>query len=570
MNISKVKGTIEEHRGKDGGRIKVISFKSNGVYINDLDEIKNHFPPYGFVFSPHLFKDFPFKLNSLIEFSASPISITIENGDEFIMDRQECKLTGFPVFKVSENILINKFSINPELLRNYVQEESSHFYIENDKLLYGPFKSANDEIIPKTGTEVNTYDVSEVIIYTSGDSSYLLKQPSSIIDKIDCMTTSQLGNWFKTQIRNQQLNIDLNSLRKALESKQLQGLDTFRMDRMFSDINQIYLSISELKALANSSEKLEKLYLDSLIKADNELKEELIEPLNQQRAKLESEISKLEQKVEKCKKDEANTSKKLEIIKEQFELILKEKDRLINDIRVHTLVDDFKSTPEKLLTYEEQVYKVNGEPFLDLNEFITVFESSTENEEKFENYAAKIIQQFNGYRCFLSDNISSIIQIAKLSNNCKVIIQQVEPDWLKFERFYENSLKQVWESSYADNTILHFLILEDINMASIECYGKPILDILSGIRYKLPGINTGWPDNLWIFGIPLSIDDDYKFGLPLIKRTYEYWGFFPKVKSIKFQSIETSKFLQSEKFLGNNSIDSKLMAQIFSPEYFSE
>ena len=131
MSITKVNGTIEERNRGDGGRIKVISFRSNGQYINDPDEIKDHFPPHGFVFSPHLFTDFSFKLNSLVEFSVIPGSNTIENGDEFIMDRRECNPTGFPIFKVTENILIDKLSIKQEVLKNYVHEESSHFYIEN-------------------------------------------------------------------------------------------------------------------------------------------------------------------------------------------------------------------------------------------------------------------------------------------------------------------------------------------------------------------------------------------------------------------------------------------------------
>jgi hypothetical protein len=114
-----------------------------------------------------------------------------------------------------------------------------------------------------------------------------------------------------------------------------------------------------------------------------------------------------------------------------------------------------------------------------------------------------------------------------LTNNCRIIIQQVEADWLKFERLYYNSLQYVWETAHQEPSVIHFLVLEDINLAGIECYGKPLLDMLDGVRLKLPGCETAWPENLWIIASFLPADGERAIGLPLSQTTFRQWGYIP-------------------------------------------
>lgn len=555
MSISKVIGIIEEHRGVNSARIKVVSYQNNGEFIKNPIEIKNHFPPNGFVFAPNFFERFDHSLDSLIEFSISSVSSNKE--DSVLLDiHKDCKSVGFQVFVITDNILINEFSINQPILKNFIQEESSHFYIKSNNALYGPFKNSNGNIIPTAGKEVNKWRPTPTE-FQSGDKVFLLAKPTDVIAKIDCMTSSQLGEWLKKQIRNEQLNIDFNLLQKALESQELEGLDKARMNRALSDVRQLSLNVSELKILANSSENLNTLYVDALNKANKELKDELVEPFVQKKAKLEADIFKLEQTIKKAKKEEADTLKKLEVTTKENNFILKEKDRLIEDIRVHAFIHGLDTlNSEKLKTYEERLYMAEEDnPYNDLNEFITI-NNAVDGSQKGENrFFYNAILQFKDYRCFLSDKIEPIIQVAESSKNCKILIQQVEPDWLKFEFLYENGLKQIWKSSHDHSDMLHFFILEDINMASLECYGRPVLDLLSGVRVKLPGLSLSWPKNLWIFGIPLSIDDDYKFGVPLIKNTFRNWGAFAKTESpLAYKQIKSNKFLQIEKLFDHDII----------------
>jgi hypothetical protein len=134
------------------------------------------------------------------------------------------------------------------------------------------------------------------------------------------------------------------------------------------------------------------------------------------------------------------------------------------------------------------------------------------------------------YKCLLSVAVEPLQQIAILTNNAKVILQQVEPDWLKYDSLYENGLKLSWESAQANPDIIHFFILEDINLASPECYAKPLNDVIAGIRKTLPGISGTFPPNLWIFGVPLVVDSGQDFGLPLLKISFKHWGALPDKK----------------------------------------
>jgi len=569
MSITKVNGTIEQQIGANG-RIKVISFKKDGVYINNQTEIQKEFPPEGFVFAPYFFNHFDYKLHSLIEFPFNNFKSNKEDKDLYLLDfNLECNIIGCPVFFISENILLGEYSINQTVLNNYSEKfDSIHFYIVFKEFLYGPFKRLNTKILPKSGKEVCRWELSQLPTYKSGENTYLLTPPLRNSNLIDCMTSVQLNAWLKDQIRNLKLDIDFNSLAEALESQQHVGLDIDRMKRVLSGIDQISLTHSELKYLASSSDRLEILYSDSLVKLEKEIKKELIEPIEIAKSEIEIEILNLKKKKEKALKEETEYKNKVQILKKEFDSVSQEKERLINDIKVHAMVGMANSTEfKRLSTYDEQVYELKEDFYTSITEFIQVLNNSLQNDDDNNKFWFNSIFQLKDYKCILSDSIESILQIAKLSNNCKVLIQQVEPDWLKFECLFENGLKQIWESAHENLDMIHFLILEDINMASIECYGKPLIDIVEGIRLRLPGVNSSMPKNLWIFGIPIADKQPHEFGLPLIKNTYEKWGFFPKQQSkIYFKPMgESNKYLSV-----NNLFDHNNIVPISSNEYFSD
>ena len=145
-----------------------------------------------------------------------------------------------------------------------------------------------------------------------------------------------------------------------------------------------------------------------------------------------------------------------------------------------------------------------------------------------------------------------------------MFIQQVEPDWLKFDNFYENGLKQIWQQAYSYPDKLHFIILEDLNMSSIECYGKPLNDLLGKTRKVLPGLGTTFPKNLWVFGIPIILST-HTFGLPLVKDTFLNWGAFPKIDGgWPFCEIKSDRVLGLETLLNHDLIGAPSIDDYFT------
>jgi hypothetical protein len=568
MNISKIVGIVGDHKRDDSGRIKVISFKRNGETITKSSEIKLQFPPDGFVFAPKFFERFNHKLHSLVEFSINNALARVQKGDSILMDiDKECKSVGFKVFKIDYDILTDDLAINQPILKNYVEADISQFYIAHKKYLFGLFKSINGEVIPKVGKEVNKYELNESKLISFQHSFYLLEQPTAAINRIDCMTQAQLSEWFKDQIKNLKLNIDLATLKKALESQSFDDLDNVRLKRAIKILNQLALNHSELKLLADSSVDFSKQYNDAIEKIKEEITSEHVSPFLIEKDNVKRELEKLEKNLKTVRSERDDVTTNLKSLKEEYCTILQEKERLIQDIRIHSRVMNLESNSERKVNYEEQSYKTIAEKFATLSEFIQAFNETVEVDKGIDQRIGnQFLFKFKEYKCFLTEDVNLILQVAKVSNNCKVIIQQVEPDWLKFDFLSANGLSKIWSLAEQNPETLHFLILEDINLASIECYGRPLLDVLSGIRKGIPGKSSGFPKNLWVFGIPLNEVIDGEFGLPLIGATYANWGFFPKFKGrVKFRENNYEKVLRIEDLL-----DHEIITSNSSTEYFPE
>jgi hypothetical protein len=545
MSNYRAVGRVAEPRGSNC-RIEVFSFKHKGTLVTNRSEIKMQFKPYGYVYAPRFFERFIFKEHDLIEFT--PIINPSHKGDldNVYMDLNKgCKAAGLRVFHLPKKVMFDDRSFIQPSLKQYITEEVSHFYIRINVFLYGPFKSTINDVVPKSGTFVNKFNS------TTGEFQYngtqiILFEPDEIIDQVDCMTSQQLVQYVKDQIRNQQLDIDLNQLRKALDSEDLQGLEITRVQRLLHSINAISLSNEEIRAVFSISKEFKKLYESAIDQISEEIKEELISPFENESKQLQQAVTTLTATVKKLKKEEDSVKGRLENLQKESSFLSSEKDRLIEDIKAHSLVHSVNVKKDKLLTYEEQVFLNISKPYDKLESFINkVIDSILPNQNSRSKYVYEILYQFKYFKCFLCPDVRIPLQIARLSNNCKVILQQVEPDWLKFENLFSNGLSYVWRSAHENPENLYFFILEDLNMASIECYGRPLLDLASGIRKKLPTTDLPWPDNLWVFGAPIHHWVENNFGLPLIEKTFNDWGAFPIVDNISFNSeVNSENYLQ--------------------------
>lgn len=527
-NITRVYGRIAERRADINARIEVLAYRSpNGIHQQPT-ELKQNFPPWGYVFAPSIFDRMDdVQIGSLIEFNTVPSQNS--NGDVNLLDfSREPKLTSLRVIEVQQEIFSAENALNQPALKEFISEELAHFYISQTTWLYGPFKNQGKDVVPKSGMSVKKYQLPEV--YIAGGKRFLLFEPQhGAVGDIDCMTPAQLGNFLKELLKATKIATEIGPLKKALEALPQDTLGVARVQRIAAGLDKLTLASSELSELAGLSVGLKTMYGHALQTARDELKSEFLDEITGEKAIIEKELSQTKQGLQKIKKEKEKYEKELLLLKREHSHLSKDKDRLIMDIRMGSLVGGQNGGRQSgLITREEQLYLSDGPAFEDLTGFIQFLSGSWEPGLRSERTPSLyFLYLFKDYRCLLVKNLAAVLSVMRLTNNCRLVIQQVEADWLKFEHLYNNSLQYIWEKAHEEPAVIHFLVLEDINLAGIECYAKPLLDILDGVRLKLPGCDTSWPENLWIIGSSLPADGERAIGLPLSQMTFSQWGYIP-------------------------------------------
>lgn len=532
MNIEKVYGQVAEEKSSNSCRIEVLGFFQNGKLVTDKDIINSTFQPLSHVFSYKFFDRFDdINIGDVVEFHVQEKPTGIH--DKMLLDsNRACKRVGCKVVDVGADIFSNPGAINQPILKQYINTEIGNFFIRHQGNLFGPFKNHNKEVVPKMGQIVHRYAVPEGLVKVN-DEPYLLLEPTKKEDLIDCMTQSQLATYLGTLVGKLNITTEIGPVKKALEAMPADGLEKAKLERLVKNMDQLELGLTELKILAIESEKFQKLYQRSLDRVNEELKKENMNEVLDQKEMMEKEVKTIKQSLDKLKREEQKLTGVVSRLKDDQAYLNSEKEKLIQDIRIRAEIEPSQSgvtaiVPAQLVKcYEEQVWEAESESYLNLNEFINVLKQSVKYEsEDQKRIDFNFINLLKLYRCFLVENVDTILRIAEATQNCKVILQQVEPDWIKFEKFLYNGLEQIWEAAHANPNMIHFLVLEDINLSGFECYGRPISDLINGRRRHLPTCNTPWPPNLWIFAdfIP---PDDKGFGLPMSKSTFNEWGYVP-------------------------------------------
>lgn len=553
-----VKGVIAEQRAEVSARIKVLAYKKNDKYIYDSEEIKLEFPPTGHVFAPNILAEEDWKLNDLIEFSTMPF--TSNGPDIFKLDlKYSKKRVGLEVFRVDHDILDNQHALDQPKLKLFIPEAIGSFYILNYSILFGPFKSYAGEVVPINDTKVERFHEPPPIVNING-KLYLLEKPKELGEKVDCSRPLELASWFKKHIRSININpTEIQQLLQQIEQIELPDLGNAKLSRIANLTKNVLLNREELIVLSKSSTTFQEILTTSFQNLREEIRLSEMVSVEEELLKIKKEIDALRLTYKKLKEEINNNTLAAEALKKEITFLEENKDRLINDIKISSQVATLPSshrTTESINTYEVQSYLSLNRPFVDLQEFIVCYKMLFEYGETETGKGKRILFQLRNSHAFLCANPVLIKQIADFSNNCTLFIQQVEPDWLKFESFYNNGLKQIWLSAYNQPEIIHFLILEDINMSPIECYGKPLLDLLAGVRQNLPGLQLPWPDNLWIFGIPIEKTEDEGFGVPLLERTFKDWRGIPIYSSICREVEKDPRYLPVQALL-NHEYDSE-------------
>lgn len=552
---NKVVGIIDHRLKGDCVKIRPIGF-INSKKCCELftdSEILELFPNSGHVFEPGFFLNYSWKIGELIEFKVKEIEIPKEDGDLYRMftdNNNKPKPYGFRVFNV-RNLIVNQSSIDLSqiILENGDENYLSSFFCICKDRIYGKLKSQNGKIVTE-GHSVRSWDKAKCSYFEYLHYRYLLQEPGVNENLFDTMDENDLFTWFKKKLN--ELNINKRALDFLNQNIRWQDgfsevlkdpteeklrLERIRFERIVNSITQFELSITDIKELIKTSEKLERIFIASIERHKTELRSEYTEEIEKLEAQKELEKQKLEQSLSKISVDIAHKKNELASLDEEIstkkshiEHIAANKDRILSDFSIIQEVLGGKSEHRKSIENTEDSFVIEAiMPSEGVNQiiqkdiFISRLKYHLNRRQRDISKAAKMLAGIATFKGIFANDVNCLLALIEATGNAKYIIQQVEPDWLHFKDLWVNGLEAIWKSSHENPDILHFLVLEDINLASPECFMRPLLDCMNGIRKRIPYALNEYPDNLKIIATKISSDEP-RIGLPLYQKTFGNWA----------------------------------------------
>lgn len=560
-NIGKAVGIVSKRIGDGHARVKVLAIKENEVEIPSDEEVSRKFPPFGFVFGASFFKEYSdLSENDLIifKYERSESFFEEDDKDKYIISRGSAEKYYLRTFEL-RGFSKSKYAVNLEEIEVNTDGYTGKFYGYTNKYIVGEFCISDNVITPAFRKRIRVWDLDECPTINYHGKIYLLKEPNGESLLLDCMNEKQLFEWFRAKLRIidsewvQRLDIGTNwrkELPDILDNSDNDSyeLDKIRLDRIKDKLDYLKLSTEEIRIFINTSEILHDVFKSVIDQHKNEYIANYQEELNIIKQKIERETGKLKQINEKC----STTEKELEHITKNKQRILSDFS-VIKDVLVNQQPSIISPNTEAPYIIEEIVRNYDDALIHEREKFLEKFQYYLNNYKLNVKLASRLLDVISIYSCILIPDISIGLAFIESTGDAKYVVQQVEVDWIRFKNFWENGLGELWKSAHESSDRIHCLLLEDLNMAAPECYGRPLLDILSGIRKRIPYGKTEMPDNLKIFATKAPTDMP-KIGLPLYSQTLKDCGAIGFSGRYNFKTDEKSELPQVEGYLDANSL----------------
>ncbi|MBF0232530.1 MAG: hypothetical protein HQK65_05760 [Desulfamplus sp.] len=568
-NIEMV-GVVGKSLSGDSTRVKIVSFKDqdNGE-IFDPDQIREKFPYSGHVFGPSFFKYYEnLKLKEMdlisLQYEENPypktsIDPTKNNYDIYTVAKNSVQKLNYMVgFNLKPPLpIIDKFI---DLTQISIPENfSGHFCLIDNGKIYGKLRIVgvgNRDIEPIHKKRVYVWSINDChFIPFDQNYSYVKIPENNYHDVLDCMGNKRLFEWFREKLNQLDTSLvsKLDNTTKWRENfpklfdqndQENYDLDAYRLKRVLRHIEKINLTVADIELLLSRSEALKNVFAQSIETHKNDFKDECQDELDeyrkschQKKLDYEKDLQKIENKIVKKEK----TLKQLEQMhieyEQQINHILENKDRILSDF---SIVNDVLKLNSCSINQIENTYPLGNDNSYIVEEigpdpadtdteirersvFIKRLAYFLDKSKLNSGYASRFLDSVISFPALLIENPCFAIAFAKTLGNVKYIVQQVEPDWLHFKKLWQNGLGELWESSHKDPNIMHLLILEDVNLSSPECYARPLMDVINGVRDRIPFGKSEMPANLRIMASPISWDEP-SIGLPIFSTTFQGWG----------------------------------------------
>lgn len=545
--ISKIYAVIlnRSHNGYgSAGNCKVVGLRREKELITDEEIIKTYIPSDCKIFSNILFDAYPEgKVKDLVEIFTEKISPNRTDGQNYYVTHSFVKKIGTPVIDVPNEYLSSEY-IDLNEISKYLSERKlypinySYIYLCDYKSLFGPFRVANESIAPIKGKHTYSfeYKIEELIDDQELNYSMIISEPKTKIKAIDCSTPGQLVEFLKSRltIDRADLNLIANISKEIAEHNMgALELDGIRLNRASEYISQLTLSFNELQSILKKKDD----WTTVIGQVVNNYKEEFKDLALQDIKKL---ITEHEIELTNKKKEigilEENILKKQEVVNQlntDLETISVRKDDLVLNIKMLAgLTDTSKKqmVPETEIFFEiikndnKSLYENVDEFYDDLKETYNI---KVPNKALYEDGLFKLRE--NNF--FVANSSAYVLNLLSHLGQCEILIQNAEPDWLKYSYWKNNGLEFLANKAECNRRANYFYVLQDFNIASFECYGKPVLDISNKIRKSLFGDDKPFPDNLFIILVRANSEIE-DFGFAINKSTFKNWCFLPDVSDI--------------------------------------
>lgn len=573
IEINLVIGIVSQRRGEDSARIKVLGFKNNDNKYTEFkySELLSLFPHEGYIFEPGYFKNAKFKSSKegdLIEFKVTSIENSDEGLDHFRIENNQAKKIGQRAFELKDiNIKIHEVDFSNARISNV--DFSDRFYGVIDNYIVGKLKLHQGKISPSISKEVRKWELKYCEIVKSDSAIYLISEPlkeNGII--LDAMDNEQLFEWFRDKLKlvnqsvvkeldeNSQWRVDIPKYFKKSDDDIAQ-LEAIRFRRVESNFDKFAFTVKEIKELTNVSEKLHSIYSSIIEKHKNELKTEyaseieVIKNQNQiEKQLLEKQLANMELDIIEKQSRLSSLNVEVDSFKSRIEEIKANKERILSDFSIIQEVFGHRASTsrnvgviiEESFVVETEIPNLSSIQISQKDKFLARLKYFVNHQNLNFSLADSLIPVITSNRGVFLNRIELGLAFIEATGNAKYIIQQVEPDWLHFEDLWKKGLEVMWNSSHSNPDVLHFLILEDLNLSSPECYMRPLLDCMNGIRKNIPFSKTPYPNNLRILATKISSDEP-KIGLPLYQQTFINWGAIGFIGNIEKPADQTALFV---------------------------
>lgn len=395
-------------------------------------------------------------------------------------------------------------------LNNFINtikiENPNEIYLYQNDKLYGPFKFDKNLISPLKNKEVKFFKCEADAIITDNEtnSSFYSKSLNDSLGYIDCMNNGQLIDFFKSKVsKTKEENELFNKVKNHVEAiNSVSELDQIRVKRVKDIIEQIQFNELEIDEILKEGNIWRDVFKNQIEVHEEKLKSAI-------KIDLSSELNEIQDLKKSFELDVANLKQKHSLIINQIENSkndLKEiennKNLLISSIKLQS---EIGLLPSNNVTKNQsnQIYfdVVNHNYDYDFDSKLSFDEKITEmcddNSEKriLENF----IEVLASKSLFYCKKVEKLKSYLKIFNEYTLVYQNVEVDWIKFDKLNDNGFNYIVSSAFESPSKLHVLILNDFNVAAFELYAKSIIDVLQNRRPYIPGTNKEFPDNLKIF-----------------------------------------------------------------------